>query len=453
MAKDLASFAHPEYIYNLPDYRKIRDCSKGERAIKEAGVAYLPKLTGQSVADYENYKRRALFFPITGKTSSTLVGLITTKKPDLTYPSTMEAYFADTDHGYQFTEFCVSAFLEIVLMGRYGVLIDASASESDPKPVPYIAENIVRWETDDSGKLVDLLLAEHAYVQAEGEQFRMEAQHRYRRCFIGVSGEYQVEVYDENMQIVTEALTPRFSGTTIDYIPFVCIGSSGVHYSADRPPMLDIATINVSHYMSSADLEWGRHIVGLPTPVVSGVDSSTSLKIGGTSAWVLPPAEAKAYYLEFLGQGLGSLEKALSEKISLMATMSARMIDSSTRGSEAAETVRLRYMSEAAGLIHILNSVETGLNVMYNMLLKLRRDLGEVKIKFSREILGMNISYKDLSTLIEAYLKGAMSKESLLYNMRRLDAIDPNRSDADELSAIRAPESKTPAPTPGTGAQ
>lgn len=446
MAKDVKTFAHPDYLYNITDYKKIRDCSKGERAIKEAGADYLPRLSGQSIQDYENYKRRALFFPITGKTSSTLVGLVTTKKPDLKYPTTMAQYFADTDHGYQFTEFSVTTFSEVVLMGRYGVLIDANAG-GDPVPVPYIAENIVRWEVNDSGKLIDLMLAEHA-LEAGDQKFQMKSVNRFRRCFIGAGGAYQVEVYDEDLQTVSAPITPLFSGSAIDYIPFVCIGSSGVHYSPDRPPMLDIATINISHYMSSADLEWGRHIVGLPTPVVSGVDSSTTLKIGGTAAWILPPAEAKAYYLEFIGQGLGSLEKALSEKISLMASMSARMIDSSTRGSEAAETVKLRYMSEAAGIIHILNSVETGLNVVYNMLLKLRRDPGEVHIKFSREILGMNISYRDLSTLIEAYLNGAMSKESLLYNMRRLDAIDPNRSDADELSAIRDPEPKTGSTTP-----
>lgn len=439
MAKNLEDFAHPDYLYHVTDYKKIRDCAEGERAIKAAGAEYLPMLTGQTVPDYNNYKRRALFFPITGKTCSTLVGLVTTKRPTTVYPDAMARYFSDDSFGYQFSEFYISTFSEVVMMGRYGILIDAAESGADPLPVPYIAENIVRWEVLDGGKLVDLILREIVHTKDANEPLKFVTKTQYRRCYLD-NDVYTVQIYDEDMKPSAAPVRPVFSGQTIDFVPFVCIGSTGVHMSVDRPPLLDIATINISHYMSSADLEWGRHIVGLPTPVVSGVDSSTSLKIGGTAAWVLPPAEAKAYYLEFLGQGLTSLEKALSEKVGLMASMSARMIDNSTRGSEAAETVKLRYMSEAASLIHIVNSVETGLNVVYNMLASLTRTPGTVSISFSREILGMNLSYKDLSTLIEAYLQGLMSKESLLYNLRRLDAVDPRRSDADELSAIRDPE-------------
>jgi len=54
---------HPAYLDVLPDYVTIRDCFKGSRAIKSAGVAYLPSLTSQTVEDYDNYRRRALFFP------------------------------------------------------------------------------------------------------------------------------------------------------------------------------------------------------------------------------------------------------------------------------------------------------------------------------------------------------------------------------------------------------
>jgi hypothetical protein len=213
----------------------------------------------------------------------------------------------------------------------------------------------------------------------------------------------------------------------------------------DKPPMYDLATINISHYLSSADLEWGRHIVGLPTPVVSGVDASTTLKIGGTAAWILPAPEAKAFFLEFQGQGLQSLEKALADKVSLMATASARLIDNSTNGSEAAETVRLRYMSESASLIHIITAVENGMNMMYNMVAKLHRAPETVRITFSREVLGLTLTFKDLQVLFEAYLNGSVSKETLLYNLRRLEAVDPKRTDAEELAAIQDPPKPQPA--------
>jgi hypothetical protein len=248
-----------------------------------------------------------------------------------------------------------------------------------------------------------------------------------------------VEVLDEDLALKVAPVVPLFSGNPIDYIPYTPFGSTGVHMDVDRPPMLDISTINISHYLTSADLEWGRHIVGLPTPVVSGVDASTKLKIGGTAAWILPVVEAKAFYLEFLGQGLGSLENAMKEKIGLMASISARLIDNSSRGSESPETVRLRYVSESATLINILTSIETGFNVLYNMLATLKGASGSVLIKFSREILGIGITFKDMQVLFEAYLNGTVTKETLIYNLRKLDALDPNRTDEEELVEMRDP--------------
>jgi hypothetical protein len=455
MAKDIRKFAHPEYIQALPDYKKIRDCFKGERSIKEAGTAYLPRLKAQSEEDYTNYLTRALFFPITGKTCTSMVGMATSKPPKAVYPSEMAKYFIDTEGAYQFTEFYVSIFTEVVLMGRYGVLIDAPAlSQGDPILVPYIAENIINWDVDAEGKIIELLLRECHRVKGESK-FESKFVTQYRHCYL-LNGVYTVEVLDEDLELVPGLLTqPTFSGNTIDFIPYTPYGSSGVHMGVDKPPMLDITTINLSHYLTSADLEWGRHIVGLPTPVVSGVDTGTSLSIGGTKAWMLPTAEAKAYYLEFQGQGLQSLEKAMTDKVGLMASISARLVDISTRGSEAAETVRLRYMSESASLIHIISAIENGAMMMYNMLALLMKASDTVDVKFPREILGVGITFKDLAVMFEAYMNGILSKESLLYNLRRLDALDPNRTDAEELAAIKEPpkpESKPAATPPQNGA-
>jgi hypothetical protein len=440
MGYKLEDFANSEYIQTLPDYKQIRDCFNGSRAIKAAGTEYLPALKGQLDEDYLNYKRRALFFPVTGKTTSTLVGMATSQPPKIEYPADLGRFFDETDQGqYQFAEILQQIMTEVVLMGRFGALIDAP-SIGQPHPVFYIAENIMRWIVDEHGSPIDVMLREYVQVPDGIKEFATKTETRYRRCHL-VNGVYTVTVYDDDMNMVS-AVTPLFTGETINFVPFTPFGSSGVHMHIDKPPMLDISTINISHYLSSADLEWGRHIVGLPTPVVSGSDSSNTLKIGGTSAWILPDPQSKAYYMEFQGQGLGSLERAMSDKISLMATMSARLVDTSSKGSEAAETVRLRYASDSATLIHIVGAVEAGLNHMYNNIAKLSKASGRVRISLSRDVLGANISVKDLKILFDGFLQGTMSKESLLYNMRKLDVADPNRSDEDELGAINRPSPK-----------
>lgn len=437
MAKDIRKFGHPAYLAALPDYIQIRDCLNGARAIKEAGSTYLPVLKGQSSEDYANYLNRALFFPVTAKTSSTIVGMATARPPTTTYPEDLAQYFKDADPGRQFTETFMQIFSEVVPMGRFGILIDAPTS-GDPNLCPYLAENIINWEVNEQGIPTMLLLREFK-IEKGDDKFESKTVTRFRHCYL-LNGIYTVELLDDDLGAVGPPIQPTFTGSTIDFIPFVPFGATGVHMHVDAPPMRDISTINISHYMTSADLEWGRHIAGLPTPVVSGVDVGTALHIGGTKAWMLPDSGAKAYYMEFQGQGLQSLEKAMAEKIGLMASMSARMIDNSTRGSEAPETVRLRYMSESASILHIINSVEVGVNQVYGMLAKLAKSAGTVTVQFSREIMGLNLKFSDLKTLFEGFLQGALSKETLVYNLRRLEAIDPNRTDAEELAAIKKPE-------------
>lgn len=440
-SQDMKDIAHPHYLYRLPDWVQIRDCYKGSRAIKEAGQCYLPKLGGQSDPDYANYLMRALFFPITGKTATTLVGYATFKKPKVEYPETMKSYFDDTEMKNQFSELYIALLTENLLQGRIGVLIDAPLTGAPlPKLATYHAENIINWWTDDSGKLVALLLREYVDAKDPDKPFKTVCQERFRYCHLD-GGVYKVRVYvDEKLKDHSGDQVPTFAGKALDYIPFTCIGATGVHMDVDVPPMLDISSINISHYMSSADLEWGRHFVGLPTPVVKGVDASTKLSIGGTSAWILPDKDADAKYLEFVGQGLKSLENALQEKIGLMATMSARLVDSSSKGSEASETVRLRYMSETATLSQIITATEAGLNIIYNTVAKMLND-SPVKIALSRDFLNSMITAPVLKALFEAYFQGGLSKQSLIYNLRKSEYLDPNISDEEEAAAIQDFES------------
>jgi len=438
MPKQLQEFAHPSYLAIQEEYLMLRDCFNGSKAIKDAGERYLPKLSGQEPGDYENYKLRALFFPITSKTVGTLLGFATTKDPDLKYDAQLKPYFTDDVGSYQFTEYYIKCLQEVILMGRIGTLIDAPVTGAAmPILVTYDAEHIINWSVFEDGTLDWVLLRETILVPHATQRFQITPKTQYRWCGLR-GGLYTVETLDEDLQI-TSSMTPLFRGRPIDYIPFVCTGTTGVHMQVDRPPMLDIATINISHYLTSADLEWGRHFVGLPTPVIIGADSTTKLKIGGTTAWVLPNEGSNAKYLEFLGQGLGSLENALQEKIGLMASMSARLVDSSTKGSEAAETVRLRYVSETASLKQLVSSVQTGLGTTYSMVSNMM-GVTIPSIGLNKDFLITRMEAGILRELFNAYFNGAIDKDTLVYNLKRSEYLDPTIEDENQLPGILTPE-------------
>ena len=442
---------HPEYKARAEDWIKCRDAFEGQSAIKAAGVKYLPKLSEQTTDDYNAYKTRALFYSITSKTISALVGMASSKRPIVTHPSELDKFFLD-DSGVQFYEMLSQSLSENLLMGRFGVLVDRPESGGLPELVGYTAESIINWRTDEHGNPTLVVLAENVAKQESNDEFEIETEPQYRVLRL-TNGVYTQSIYSEKGDFVS-TVTPLNTGKTMDFIPFFVVNPFGVGFDMHKPPVLDIVEINISHYRTSADLEHGRHFTGLPVPVVSGVDSSTKLRVGSMVAWVLPDHQAKAYYLEFTGQGLISLEKALSEKQSQLASLSARLLDNSKKGSEAADTVRLRYMSETASLAAVARAVEALLNKAYKTVAIMEGlEEASVSIKLDKEFLDARLSSAELRELVGAYISGGISKETLVYNLRRGDLLSPDRKDLEEVNALIAAETakQTSQQSSGTG--
>ena len=424
---------HPKYIARHPQWRKCRDAFEGEDAIKAAGVLYLPKLKGQSDEDYKAYKNRALFYSITAKSISALVGMATSKEPKLKFTESMNVYFNDSQM-VQFSEIYSLVLSETLLQSRCGVLVDLPADGGKPYPAVYQTEDIINWRIDEGGKLRLVVLREEFYEEID--DYTSQSAVQYRELRLTDDGIYTQRIYDSKGEFKSEP-TPTIRGLPLDHIPFYVTNPIGTGFADHKPMMLDIANINISHYLSSADLEHGRHFTGLPTPVIIGADSNTDLYIGSTKFLVIPDKGGDAKYLEFTGQGLQSLEKAMTEKQSLLASMSARLLDNSSRGSEAADAVKLRYMSETASLATVVKSISVVLNSAYKLIAEiLGEDREAFDLMLDTDFMETTISAAEMTALFNGFFTGAITKETLVYNMRKGRRLDPLRSDEEELAAI-----------------
>jgi len=426
---------HQAFLASIRQWVKCRDTFEGSDAVKAAGVRYLPMLSGQDKQEYEAYKARALFYSIVSKATSAMAGMVVTKAPVIKYPESMVGYFKDHT-GIQVGEVIVKTIMELVLVGRIGALLDRPADGGPARVVLYMAESIINWKLDSSGKPVLVVLEEITSVDVDGSEFETAQVTQYRVLRIR-DGEYTQAVYSEKGEIVSAEFAPTNFGNTMDFIPFFVVNPSGVSFNVEKSPSIDIVDINISHYMTSADLEHGRHFTALPTPVIIGADTSTVLKIGSSTAWVIPDVRGNAKYLEYTGQGLSSLEKALVEKQSQIASLSARMLDNSKRGSENADTVRLRYVSEGANLITIVKSAQTFLSILYKTVALMEdENPDDILVELDTGFLNSRLSPSEVKSLVDSYISGGLSEQTLVYNLRRGDIISPDREDKDELSEL-----------------
>src|SRR5262245_60321428 len=374
---------HAEYAQTEDSWQRCRDVLGGSEAVKAQGERYLPRLLGQStitfegrvINEYESFKMRALFYEATGRTLQGLLGALFRRDPQVSVPEPMLLQLDDvTGTGIPFNAFAQTIAQEVISTGRYGVLVDLpSDAITAPQPYwcAYRAEAITNWrmEPRDGVQVLTLVVLKEEIEEVASDGFDIETTPQYRVLRLDDDGWYAVELWrpDASRQdrwVMIERLEPTIRGQRLPVIPFVFFGPTSLLPTVERPPLLGIVEVNLSHYRSSADLEHGRHFCGLPTAWVAGFPTETQLKIGSAVAWVSDNVQAKAGMLEFTGQGLGALEKALDEKEAKMAALGARMLENPRAGVEAAETIRLRTQGEHNFLETLAKTLSRGLTLL-----------------------------------------------------------------------------------------
>lgn len=377
---------HKLYLQQLPQWKRCRDVVEGSDAVKGAGESYLPALDSHRTkpAAYDAYKLRALFYNATGRTVEGLAGLIFQKPPTLKLTPAASGLERDvTLTGTTAETFGLLVTREVFTTGRYGILVDMDL-EPGVQPWPYWCgyrtEQIVNWRVQRrAGRqlLTRVVLCEHVEEPDPTDRFGFVSVEQHRVLEL-LDRRYTVTLWRKKKvaNTVTEEwveytppgqagpqLVPQRRGQPLDFIPFVFVGPTTVEPAPEKPPLLDLVEVNLSHYRTSADLEHGRHWTALPTPWVSGArggDGAAPLAIGSGTAWELDTG-GQAGMLEFTGQGLRALETADTDKRKLMATLGARLLEEQPAGPETLGAVAMRHAGEHATIRTIAETVETAL--------------------------------------------------------------------------------------------
>lgn len=484
---------HPQYLASTHKWQRARDVTGGEDRVKAAGALYLPKLTDQTEDEYNAYRDRALFFNATSRTVEAFTGMIFRKEPTEELPAELDQFKADANlHGQSFFDYEKAIIREVLTVGRAGTLVDWSDDEARPYVAQYEAEQILNWKTGRvGGKTVLTLVVLKESVDADeirrlegktwqtpaakkpdvkrsggktfntraetgpadgGEQagefkHTMKEQIRVLRLDqTGAAPVYTVDIWRKDAAGKFEkvlTIIPK-RREAVPLIPFVFHGPNNLLPDVDRPPIDDIAVINLSHYRSSADLEHGRHFTGLPTVFAAGFDANKTYRIGSAAAWVSTDVQAKAGYVEFTGQGLDSLVKALEQKEQQMAVLGARMLQQEKRVAETENTALLRTTGEQASLSQIAITASESFAMIYRLALWWKsaadstlEDVGEkVTVELNTDFNPTQMPPALVSALVSAAQQGYLSKDSVVTQLKRGELVGGNRSVEEELKLI-----------------
>lgn len=373
---------HPDYTYWSPHWEMIRDAEIGEIEVKRKGEKYLPRQATHDLNQYRSYLKRAVFYNMTARTLNALYGTVFRRAPKIggLNKKLQTASKKITKEGMSLHLLAKTIVKEVLAVGRYGMLVDASPDgRGNPYIASYTAENILDWqmsEINGQWTLSKVTLRE-IYYERDSHWSPYEYRARFRVLVLEHDPEEDAYVYvqyvytDSDLvpgqlpdveQAASVITVPTVRGEPLDYIPFVIIGPFTNTPDVQRPPMLDIVTLNFSHYMSYAQLEQALFYTGSPVFTVQQEDGSDpgEYQVGPDIVWVLRQNET-ASLLEFNGRGLQHLENVLRSKEGQIASIGGRMMPGSSRGAaESDNSLMMQERNEQTLLLNIADTVDEG---------------------------------------------------------------------------------------------
>jgi len=421
---------HPLYDDSKEKWTRVRDSYLGSDAIKSKGEIYLPKLSSQEKGEYDAYVMRSMYVNAIKNTVQGLVGAVMRINPVINAPDRIMELAQDiTGTGVSLNDFISNMLSEQLLMGRQGVMIDRTTERAYLSG--YTTEQMTNW-------MEDVIVLKETYLQQDlNDDYSQSYEVQYRELLIDEDGKFLVRIWKDNEGWnVSEEIYPTKVGQALDMIPFVAISGNELNMNPTQPPLMSLVDTNLSMYRTSADLEHGRHFTALPTPYVTGIDGDSELRIGSGSAWILPDSSSKAGYLEFTGQGLQALEKAVEEKRSIMAGLGASLLQTQKNGVESAESLRLRQNSEASVLVGAVLSVQEGITKALSIMAEWEGVSGDIEVELNTDFVDTKILPEELTALMGAWQSGAISHETFLHNMKKGEILPVEVTVEDEKDRI-----------------
>lgn len=497
-------WSHPDVKFYASEWELLRDCDMGEKQIKTKGQDYLPRLESFTDDDYIAYLDRAVFYNMVTRTKGGMVGSIFRRLPNIQNKPIKLDLNNIGQEGEDFRTFAKLVAQEVVHMGRCGVLLDRTQDDTkDITTLPYltiyIAESILTWSTamiKGRKQLTKVILREIIEDQdpATGyvrylNRFRvleLEDQngkyvyvqkvfHPTRTVAGGLATGVNSNATGTLAQPSTTALkdksgyfnadsdgrttgsaagdanifgtpddiiTPTIHGVPFDYIPFICFGPQNSTIEVEKPPLLDIARLNISHYRSYAHLEHGRYYTALPVywTQVEQNDGGGVYTIGPSVVWEIP-LNARAGLIEYNGSGLKYLSDALGQKEDQISALGGRLIgENSTAGSARPNyTAQLSDRNEQAMLLSVALTLDSGFTRMMrwfsNWIDVATDQIDKFTIEFNKDFIFSNISAREFRAIEAMYLDGVLPIEILFDYFKRAEVI-PDWVDIDEFKVL-----------------
>ena len=375
----------------------MKAVTNGTEYLRDNSEAFLPLEPREDYEAYLSRVNRAVFSPYTQRLIRAATGLIMRKPITLIGDSYWTDIFAkDVDGcGSDLDEYARRVLICSLTYGQSHILVDypaptgalTLAEERAQNRRPYWIEidptNIYGWRLDrevNYGSIIQVRIAEKAVVPSGefGEQvfdqvrviepgkYRIYRKVSPKKDLINLednnySGNFDGPENEKDYELVDSGV---FS---LGEVPLVSVYSGKTDTLASKPPLLDIAYLNLAHFQRQADLIHSLHVASQPMLVLEGWDDQTKdMSISVNYAMATQPGN-KVYYVEPASSAFEAQTNEIQELQLQMATLGISTLSQQKFVAESADARRLDRVDTNSMLSMVSLELEQKLQKVFNL--------------------------------------------------------------------------------------
>ena len=405
----------------------------GTYGMRKKHRRYLPQEPREQDESYDNRLARSVCPPYYQRLERMLAGMLTRKpvRLDDTADVIREQLFDVDMLGNDLNVWTYETTRKMIRYGHIGVLVDApSDGNGRPYWVAYTPREILGWRSEQQeGQqvLTQLRLLEHInvpdgeYGEKVVEQIRLLTPGAFELHQKQDSGEF--ELVDEGT-------------TSLSEIPFSVAYSGRVGYMESRPPLEDIAELNLKAYQIQSDLDNQLHISAVPMLAFYGFPSSAEEVSAGPGEAIAFPAEGRAEYIEPDGKSFDYQFRRLEQLAAQINELGLSAVLGQKLSAETAEAKRIdRSQGDSTMMVIAQNMQDMIDNCLQFHAQYLGNSTAPGSCLVNRDFLGSRLEPQDVQSLLQLYTAGTITQETLLQNLADGEVLGDDFNVDEELAA------------------
>jgi len=418
-----------------PHWILIEDLMGGTYEMRRKHRRYLPQEPREEDESYDNRLARSVCPPYYQRLERMLAGMLTRKPVRLEEVSDVvrEQLFDVDLQGNDLNIWTYELGRKMVRYGHAGVLVDAPAAGENGRPywVTYTPRDILGWRTEMSEgaqKLTQLRLMERIVV-ADG----LYGEKQIEQIRVLTPGAFELHQRSEksSWEIVDEGTT------SLSEIPFSVAYSNRLGMFESRPPMEDIAELNLKTYQIQSDLDNMLHISGVPMLAFYGFPTAAEEVSAGPGEAIAFPEGGRAEYIEPAGKSYDSQFKRLEQLAGQINELGLSAVLGQKLSAETAEAKRIDRSQGDSTMMVIAQQVQDTIDNSLRFHAEYLNIPQAGNCIVNRDFVGARLDSADQLALLQIYTAGVISQETLLEQLANGEVLGDDFEVEEELMATQ----------------